>query len=336
MQVGDYMQAELDRREGTVQASTLRKYREYAPIIARSLPPVAVRDMGAEAVKAMVSDMRDRGLSPSTIETAYNVLHGMLESAVEDGYLAANPCTRAFRRKYVRKQGKADPNALDMEATARVNAMLDGARNPRVRVGARLALACGLRCGEVCGLRWIDVDLDGLRLHVRAAIGRGDGETYAKEAKTEGSEREVPLPRSLAAELTAWRFSQLSEWASLAAGQRNVAPFTECRVVGYADGRFMTPHALSNAWSKLERSEGPDGTEGRPATFHDLRHTYATHLIANGANVRTVASMMGHADPTITMRTYATALSKVSGTAYERAAPTLTAGSAWASPRGEV
>ena len=64
--------------------------------------------------------------------------------------------------------------------------------------------------------------------------------------------------------------------------------------------------------------------------LHDLRHTYATHLIATGADVRTVAALMGHADPAVTVRRYAAALAAARDAAGTRAAPVLTTGTRYA------
>lgn len=341
LEVAEYIRADLKSREGNLQPSTLRRNRDYIPIIAKGLEGVAMRDLTTKRVRQWVRDMRARGLSRSTVKTAYGILNTTCGRAVENGDMAANPCTRGILRQDMpRALTLADaegarPNALDADGIRRANALLDATRGGRVRVGARLALVCGLRAGEVCGLRWLDVDTTSRTLLVRAAIGRGEGGTYAKGAKTPYSRRAIPLPPTMAAELEAWREVQRAKWAKLTEGQRAEVPsFGDCFVVGYADGRHMTPHALGNAWAKMARAGDADGpllgTRGKVCTFHDLRHTFATHAIASGANVRTVAAIMGHADASTTLRIYTDALPEQSRATMDAIGSTLGAGSSWA------
>lgn len=340
-EVAEYIRADLKVREGNLQPSSLRRNRDYIPIIEKGLEGVAMRDLTTKRVRQWVQDMRSRGLAQSTIKTAYSILNTVCNRAAENGDIAANPCTHGILRQDMPKaltleEAEATkPNALDTDGVRRANALLDSTKNGRLRVGGRLALMCGLRASECCGLRWRDVDLDGHTLSIIAAIGRAEGGTYVKGAKTRDSYRWMPIPPTLASELMAWRESQRAKWEKLAEGQRKeVSSFEDCHVVGYADGRFMTPHALSNAWSRLARrgdANGPLlGTRGRPCTFHDLRHTFATHAIASGANVRTVAALVGHADASTTLRIYADALPEQSHTTMDAIGSILAEGSSWA------
>lgn len=339
--VADYILADLDGREGSIQGSTMRKYREYAAIIGRgSLANVHMRDLDTPKVRAWVQDMKRKGMTLATIKTAYNLLHKTCERALENGDISSNPCTRGILREDAPRALTSEqvdatkPNALDVDGVRRANALLDSATNGRMRLGARLALVCGLRAGECCALRWRDLDLDGCTLRVNQAIGREGGGAYGKPPKTPDSLREIPVPASVCAELAAWRDIQEADHDLAANGQeKEVVPFGDCYVIGYADGRFMTPHALGNAWSRLARrgdDEGPlDGTRGRVCAFHDLRHTFASHAIANGADVRSVAALMGHKDASVTLRIYADALPGAKARAMDAAAEVLTAGTSW-------
>ena len=348
--VPDYMDADLNGREGSIQGSTMRKYRDYAALVRRSpLANVRMRDLDTKKVRAFVRWMKSEGgregsgMKAATIKSAYSLLSQTCRRAVQDGDIAANPCVAGLLKEELPvPQTRADvdarrPNALDADGIRRANVMLDAATNGRLRIGARLALACGLRAQECCGLTWADVDLDSRELRIDRAIGREEGRTYDKAPKTPDSMRTVPMPMAVADELRSWRESQRAQWQTLADGQEDadeVAEFPDCYVVGWADGRFMTPHALGNAWSRLAAKGDDDGplmgTRGRRCTFHDLRHTYATHAIANGADVRTVADIMGHRDASVTLGIYADALPDAKARAVDVAASTLTAGSAWA------
>lgn len=337
--VPEYVDGYLDMREGTVEKSTMRKYREYARIVSGGFRNVQMRDLTVKKVEDWVQGMTKRGFRRETVRTAYSLLHTVCLYAVSHGDLATDPCKRGTLKTYgpAKQPGETRPNALDVAGVARANAMLDATKNDRLRIGARLALVCGLRASECCGLRWRDVDLDALTITVHKAIGRAHGGTYEKDPKSDKSDRTVPMPASLAAELSAWREVQEAEHTVAARGQRHKVPkFYECRVIGYADGSALTPHALGNAWSRLAAkgdANGPlTGTENKRCTMHDLRHSFATHEILCGADVRTVADLMGHDDPSVTLRRYASTNREAMRAAIERAATVLSAGSSWASP----
>lgn len=347
--VADYVRSDIEARRGAIAGFTARGYFEYVPIIARGLEDVTIAQLDPKAVRLWVGCMKKRGLSPKTIQKAFNLLHNTCERAIENGDMASNPCTDQIRRTDLPSVGGAEPNALDARGVERVNRLLNDAKNPRLRIGARVALSCGLREGEVCGLRWRDVEPG--RLHVRECIANVGGGTVAKGPKSAASRRTVPLPFALEHELAEWREAQRAEWEKAARGQESkVVPFEDCRVIGYADGRHFTPHALGKLWRKLAKGrhdrdpndrrklgEGWEqgrepivGTRGRVVTFHDLRHTYATQAIAQGADVRSTAANMGHADVSMTLNTYADASPEAKLAAQRKAARVLELGSRYA------
>lgn len=77
-------------------------------------------------------------------------------------------------------------------------------------------------------------------------------------------------------------------------------------VLGDLDG-YLSPDTLSKGWSAIAKAVGVKGTEGRIPTFHDLRHTWATRYLAEGGDVKTASSVLGHANAAITLNTYASA-----------------------------
>ena len=348
--VEDYYRADMEGRAGVLAGSTARGYMEYAPIIAEGLEGVTISKLDQKAVRLWVRGMVADGKAPSTIRKAFTLLHQVCDRAVENGDMTANPCTDAIRRAEIPTSPTKEPNALDSEGVARVNALLNEAKNPRLRIGARIALHCGLRAGEVCGLRWRDVGEGALR--VRESIANVGGGTEAKAPKSYAGTRDVPMTPELERELAEWRRAQEAEWRTTWVRRNGTTdpkavPFEDCRVIGYADGRHFTPNALGHLWNKLakgrherdpkdrrRRGEGWEpgrepvtGTTGEVVTLHDLRHTFATHHIAVvRTDVRTLASLMGHADPAVTMRRYAAALAETREAAQAKAATSLAAG----------
>lgn len=349
--VPEYMRQDFEGRRGSVEDSTIRGYLEYMPLFESGLSDVAMRDIKPKDVRLWVHGMTEAGKAPTTIRKAFNLLSNVCERAMENDDLQTNPCTGKIRREDLPKVGSPAPNALDAEGIRRVNGMLDTAKNPRLRVGARLALHCGLRAQEVCGLRWRDVDLKGHMLHVRNVIGNrgaelsGDAQ-YAKGPKSAAGSRDVPVTETVAHDLTEWREAQRREWRTLNGDAPQVA-FRDCYVVGYADGTFYAPHSLERLWGKVARgvrprdpqdrrrrlSEGWEeghepivGITGDIISFHGLRHTYATGLIKAGTDVKAASALLGHSDAALTLRVYAAADPDAITQAVRNAAPFLEMG----------
>jgi integrase len=152
----------------------------------------------------------------------------------------------------------------------------------------------GLRPGEVLGLHWRDVDLEAGRLAVRVALHRIEGRLQMDELKTERSRRSIPLPAMALAALRAHRARQLEE--RLAAGElweEHGLVFTT------ATGRPMIEQTVAWNFHRALASAGlPD------MRFYDLRHTCASHVLAQGVHMRVVMEILGHSQIAMTMNTY--------------------------------
>ncbi|WP_130810703.1 site-specific integrase [Olsenella sp. Marseille-P4559] len=156
-----------------------------------------------------------------------------------------------------------------------------------------LALTTGMRRGEVCALRWSDLGDDGT-ITVSHALGNAEGGFYLKEPKTDSSERTIPPhpPHLPNAQVHA---------GGVAAPRSRVRPL----------GRLLRPGHPGAGEPTLQPTQlGKDFAafckmNGFRCTFHDLRHTFATMMIAAGTDVRTVASYLGHASVSMTLNIYA-------------------------------
>ncbi len=162
---------------------------------------------------------------------------------------------------------------------------LDAAREDRLFALYVLAVATGLRQGELLGLKWSDVDFERGTLQVRRTLAWIDGSFRFLEPKTQKSRRTLALPTVAAAALKKHRAAQASE--RLVLGEAWAEPelvFTT---------KIGTPLGKSDFIRRsfktiLRRAELPD------IRFHDLRHTAATLLLAAGENMRTIQEMLGH------------------------------------------
>lgn len=301
-----FMGAYVDGCAVHAEPSTVAGYRyvlrkQVAPYPVAAIP---LDDLGPSDVRAWLAALSE-DYGPTSVNKAFVLVRSAMRQAVGDGRLVRNP-TDGVKPP---KRPAPKPNALTGQQCARLARTLAEANQTPDIVGMRIALYTGMREAEVCALRWRNVDLSAHTLNVREAIGKADGKLYIKEPKTGGSRRTVCYPETLAAALKARRAEMVEQ--CMAAG----VPFSpDMFVLGYIDRddktgdyRFFHPHVLWERWRTLADLLGLVGTQGKPPTFHDLRHTFATLAITEGVDVKTVSSTLGHANAAMTLNIYADA-----------------------------
>ena len=300
--VGELLDGYVDMLEssGAVEKSTVKGYRYSAKRLNGWIGRLRVRDLTTASVQAMVGKMVESGCAPSSIRHDVN----LLKSAAEDGasrlgIWRASPLGRIRTPKLPAPA----PNSLDDVSRARLLGYLSCSDGTPVNAAIKLAVHTGMREGEICGLRWRDVDLGAGEIRVANVLGRrSDGGYYDKEPKTSAGRRTIPIGPELSSALAARRAEMMEECA--AAG---VAFVPTLYVMGSADGAFLNPHGLWRSWRAIAKGLGLKGVEGRTPSFHDLRHTFATVAIAAGSDVKSVASILGHSDVAMTLNVYANA-----------------------------
>lgn len=296
---------EYKEKGGTVERSTLAGYRADARNVRKFMPGVTLGDLSAERVERWLADMITQDVPPNTAKKACNFLSRVCAYAVKVGAIPVNPCAGVERPKAT----KAKPNPLDENSLKRLNTALDAAGHSPQLDGIRLALLTGMRRGELCGLRWSDVDTKARTITVRNAIGHDNGTPYEKKPKNDGSERVIEYGDAVAAVLKA-RFEEQAG-ACLALG---VPCGGKLYVLGkatsqeQAGGSWLSPNYLSKQFHMLAEMLDLKGTQGTRPVLHDLRHTFATHALANGADIESVASLLGHKNASMTLDVYADAL----------------------------
>lgn len=298
--VPDYVDSFIDSLEArqAIEASSVKGYRSSAKFIRAEFSGVTVEALKPEQVERWETALTERGLSSSTVGKAHRLLKQAMKNAVNCRVIDFNPVDPVKPPK--RRNKKAGINALDVDGRTEILGKLDAMELTPITVAARIALFTGLRRGEICALRWQDVDLDAGTIWVRQAIGEGKGGFYLKSAKTD-KVRDVALPSSLSEVLREWRRAQRLSFA-----EKEATLDGSSYVLGDPLG-YLSPHELSRGWDMLARAFGVLGTEGRLPTFHDLRHTWATMYLAAGGDVKTAASNLGHANAAMTLNVYASA-----------------------------
>jgi integrase len=227
--------------------------------------------------KSWVADLVDAGTGVPTIENALGVLRMVLKDAVDDGRLVRNPCdgVNAPRRRH-RARPYLTHRQVDQLAMAAGE--VDG-------LVVRLLAYTGLRWGELAALSVGSVDMLRRRLQITKAVAEADGRLDWKSPK-DHERRSVPFPAFLADELS----------------KRMLGKGREDLLFSASNGG---PLRVS-LWRPRVFNVARDSLKGFPkVTPNDLRHTAASLAVSAGGNVLALARMLGHEDPSLTLRTYA-------------------------------
>lgn len=285
-----YLREWLEVKRGTLPSP--RTYERYAEYVRLHIAPAIGRhklvSLAPHHIQKLYSEKRAT-LSARTVHHIHSVLHNALEHAVKQGLVYRNVSDMAESPK-VRKQEMLTWTQQE----ARV--FLKAVEPDRLYPLYALALASTMRQGELFGLRWRDINLDAGELSVRTAVRRSKlkGMEMA-EPKTDPSRRVIPLDPKVLGILKAHRARQDQERARLGEAWHD-------RDLVFTDS-LGGPLRTNN----LERRHfGPMMAKaGVPRIrFHDLRHTAATLLIAQGTPVGVVSKMLGHTSVAFTMATY--------------------------------
>ena len=309
MCICEFIENDIDMREvnGSIEANTIKTYRSSLKHIRSYFDGVALEDVTNDDVKKWESSLSAKGFSVSTVTKAHRLLKYALNNAVEAGYINRNPMNGIKPPKRKRKE----PSAMDEAEKDRLLAAMRAHGLDWCMMGGYIALFTGMRCGEVCGLRWRDITLDrdqnghlcGGWIRVLYSIGGkkkgASPETRIKATKTDDP-RDIPVSKELGAVLEVWRKEKAQE--CLAAG----VSLKDTFVTGGAAGYIITERQ-SRQWSKFVRDHDIKCTDGAPAKMHPLRHTFATLAIKHGMDVKTLSSILGHADAAMTLNIYASA-----------------------------
>lgn len=256
-------------------------------VVVSSLTPKIVNGLIVTLKTTRSSAGRD-GLSPRTVQLAIGVLKSACAWAVRNELLMRNPVAAIA-------QPRADRPEMQAWGVDEARLFLEKINGDRLAWAWTLALTRGLRRGELCGLKWSDVDLERGTLHVNRARVTVEGKAVDSLPKTSAGRRSVPLDAALVAILRAHKALQGRE--RLAAGQ------------AYDDGGYLCANELGAAYHPDTVSGWFDAAVAksglRRIRLHDCRHTAASLMLASGVPVKVVSELLGHASPTITLSIYA-------------------------------
>lgn len=283
----------IDHKEksGSIEASTVYHYRKDARVVCRYIGDVRVADLSIPIVDNWTAQMTAEGLKPRTVAKPFRLLKQAMKYAMATDLVTKNPCEYCKPPKIGRKK----PPHLSREERTRMRELVRYSLNEPLGLAIELALTTGMRRGEICGLRWSDLNDDG-SITVNRAVGETAGSVYDKDPKTDSGRRTIPLTPRLFAYLKAMRADSTRMLRSV--GVTCCDPY----ILGTqaSDSKPYQPTRLTREFQTFCRMNGFEG-----CSFHDLRHTFATMLISEGVDIRTVSSYLGHANVAVTLNTYA-------------------------------
>ena len=267
-------------------------YRDYERYVRLHLRPglghLRVQAVTPVTLQAWYRRLLEAGLTPRTVQGCHIRLTGAFRAAVDWGMISSNPCDRA-------KPPSSAAARFSVWTPEQGAAFLCASEGRRFHAVWVLALATGMRRGELLGLRWQDVDLEQRTLTLRHQLDRSGDGWVAVPLKTAGSSRTVTLPQEAVVALRQHRIRQVER--RLAIGPR----WQEWDVVCATS--IGTPVHPRN----LHREFVTDAiAAGLPVIrFHDLRHSHASWLLQAGVPVQVVSERLGHTSVKMTLDRYA-------------------------------
>jgi integrase len=297
--IADYFRDWLDSDTG-ISPKTRERYRQLlANQIIPHLGAIAMQRLRPVQVSDWHGALLAAGLASRTVGHAHRVLHRGLERGVELEIVSRNVAHAARPPKVESKEIEI----LSPSQIAEVRAKLAG--HPILSI-FELAIGSGMRRGEICALTWSAIDLPRGIVRVERSLEQTAAGLRVKAPKTKYGRRTIALPKSAAEALREhWR-EQCALRLKLRLGRPSP---DDCVFPNVATFSLRSPSAISDAWRDAVRYR-----KLPKVTFHALRHSHASALIAAGVDVLTVSRRLGHANASITLNIYGHAIEQDKGT----------------------
>ena len=274
----------------SVKESTYTRYRrtvqkyiipQFGKRAVSELDPHGINEYSEYLLREGGADKR--ALSPKTVTDILCVFRSVCRFGKVNGY----PCPETVGIRYPKKEKREIKIFAEEQRRLLENAIFDS--DNTTGLGIIFAVFLGLRIGEVCGLTWDDIDLEGSTVRISRTVerisdfSRSDGrktKVVISEPKTESSKRVIPIPRFLCEYIYKMKKN----------GSGYILTGTD---------RFTEPHTFYIRYKNFLRRHGIEDN-----TFHALRHTFATRCIEAGFDTKSLAEILGHSSVTTTMNFY--------------------------------
>jgi len=275
--VAEAVTAHLETSKLRLKPSTLGVYRRHLDCyILPYFGNMRCSALTAEISQGFVNKLIENGLSVATVQSVFNLVKSSVEEASGGVFAVHFP-----------KQSKKSVEYLSVDEQKRIEqAAKERGRTDYIAV--MLCLYTGIRIGEVCGLRWSDINFECKALHINRTMQRirSDGESKTELAflapKSATSAREIPLPDFLLEILHDFKRTSKTEY-----------------VLNYKNGP-VEPRTLQYRFKRIL-----EAAEVKDVCWHTTRHTFATRALENGFDVKSLSEILGHGSATVTLNKYA-------------------------------
>lgn len=287
MLIKDYLDYWLDTYCKTNLApSSYKRYKELCQHVKNHIGMLKISALNTMHVQKFYNDLVcNSTLSNSTIVKVHRVLNLAFKHAVEWKLIPHSPIGYA-------KPPKASKCEMKIWDEFEVSLFLSKIKDSNIYIPCMLALETGMREGEICALKWDDVDFQNNYIRVNKTLSKIDGEMIIKQPKTQRSNRTIAIMEKTAQELKKLRKLQLEMRLKTGINYEYVCCWLE-------DGRPYLPNYITKNFIKFINDNNFSKIR-----FHDLRHTHATLLLKAGVNPKIVSERLGHSSVSITLDIY--------------------------------
>ncbi len=269
--------------------TTVAIVRMHASRITAEVGKIPVRKLQARDVEKLLATMAAEGLSTSTIRGCRSVLARALDRAMRDRLVLVNAARLAEVPEGTVRQSRS-------MTTAQARQLLASDLTVWWRGYFSLALWCGLRPGELTGLRWEDVDFKTGVIRVRRSLKRGSAGLAPGELKTETSKRTLTMPDPVRTALTALRKEQKEDKLRLG------PHYADHHDLVFRDdaGRPMSRQRMNVRFKDVLEAAGL----GRDWQPRETRHSFVSIANEHGASIEDIADAAGHVNSNVTRAVY--------------------------------
>ena len=275
----------LQRNRIRWKASTYSKYYHIVyDVLSEIIGECDVSSINSMQVQLFANEMFENGFEVMTVKEYINVINCIIDFAHQEGYNASEK----VRIVYPKRKNKEIQILSKKDQLKFVRYLSQDIDLPKL--GILFALYTGIRCGELCALKWSDINLEDKTVTINKTIQRiqcrGDNEAAKTKViimppKTDKSNRIIPIPDFLIEKLLLYACDQSSFFLTGSSEQ------------------YIEPRTMQNKFNKYISKSGITKIK-----FHALRHTFATRCIELGFDIKSLSEILGHANVGITMNLY--------------------------------
>jgi integrase len=288
--VSDYLDGWLDdAAPENVGAKALERYRGLVKNqIKPHLGAIQLQQLRPRDITSWIKALRETGISIRSVQHAHGVLRSALTYAASAELVERNVAALVKAPKAARKK----PTILKAGEIGNSLAKLEGLSIYPI---AALAVGTGARRGEIAALRWSDIDFEAATVRIERSLEQTKAGIRVKPPKTEDGHRTITLPAFVIEALHEHRRSQLELRMAMGVG----ALPKNAPVFGTIEGDWPNPYSISDRWRDAVKKRNLP-----KVTFHSLRHSHASALIAADLDVVSISRRLGHASPALTLSIY--------------------------------